>query len=169
MAVIRGFAAIACVALLAACGNPPPSEAPATPAAAAAPGVAANAAPFMPVATVLELMESTIAHAAGDYWGAVTVVVDETGVHEHYPESAEEWEEVWAAAVTLAEAGNLLMMAPRAVDDGAWMRYARALVEVGVKAAEAAHTEDPEQIFAAGEEIYNVCTGCHMGYIPMPQ
>lgn len=167
MASTRALAAAACAAFLAACDTEPATDRPAVAASTAAP--TASGPPFMPAATVLELMESTIAHAAEEYWGAVTVIVDETGVHEHYPETAEEWEEVWAAAMTIAESGNLLMMAPRAVDEGAWMQFSRALVEVGVKAAAAAEAQDPEQIFAAGEEVYNVCTACHMAYIPMQQ
>jgi hypothetical protein len=167
MKVVRQLAAAAAAALLLGCSEDPATDGPAAAAAPAA-APAAAAAPYLPIASVLDLMEGTIAHAAEDYWGAVTVIVDETGVHEHYPESDDEWEEVWASAITLAESGNLLMMTPRAVDNGAWMRFARALVEVGAKAAEAALAQDPEQIFAAGEEVYNVCTGCHTRYIPMP-
>jgi hypothetical protein len=126
----------------------------------------APAPPFMPVASVLELMESVVVHAAEEYWGSVQVVVDENGVTENYPETDEEREEVWAAAMTIAESGNLLMMPPRAVDDGAWLQYARALVNAGVDAAAAAQAKDVDRVFAAGEQVYNVCTGCHMRYIP---
>ena len=164
MRLMRLMGAVAAAAMFVGCGNEP-----CTPAPPAASGPPADVAPYMPVATVLELMESTIAHAAEEYWGAVTVIVDENGVQEQYPETAEEWEEVWAAAVTIAESGNLLMMPPRAVDDGAWLEYSRALVEVGVKAAEAAQMQDPDQIFAVGEEVYNVCVACHMLYIPMEE
>jgi hypothetical protein len=80
--------------------------------------------PFKPVTTVLELMESVIAHAAEVYWESVSVTVDETGVHERNPQTDEEWEGVWAAGLAIAESGNLLMMTPRAVDDGAWMQFA---------------------------------------------
>lgn len=120
--------------------------------------------PYKPVTTVLELMESVIAHAAETYWNAVQVTVDETGEHERYPESDEEWEAVWAAALTIAESGNLLMMTPRAVDEGAWMQFARSLVEAGVEAAEAAEAKNVERVFAAGERVYNVCTACHTRY-----
>ena len=71
--------------------------------------------PYKPVATVRELMESVVAHAAETYWGSVQVIVDETGVHERVPQTDEEWEAVWAAGLSIAESGNLLMMAPRAV------------------------------------------------------
>jgi hypothetical protein len=110
-------------------------------------------------------MESVIAHAAESYWGSVQVIVDETGVHERVPQTDEEWESVWAAALSIAESGNLLMMAPRAVDDGAWMQFARSLVDAGAAAAAAAEAHDIERVFAAGEQVYNVCTACHARYL----
>jgi hypothetical protein len=122
--------------------------------------------PFKPVTTVLELMESVIAHAAEVYWESVEVVVDETGEHELYPQTDEEWEAVRTAGLTLAEAGNLLMMEPRALDTGAWMQFAVSLVDAGAAAAAAAEAQDAERVFAAGEQLYNVCTACHARYVP---
>lgn len=127
------------------------------------------APPFKPVTTVVELMESVIAHAAEVYWGSVQITVDETGEHELYPQTDEEWESVWAAALAIAESGNLLMMPPRAIDDGAWMQFARSLIEAGVEAAAAAEAHDVDRVFAAGEQVYNVCLGCHTRYIPEVQ
>ena len=122
--------------------------------------------PYKPVVTVRELMESVIAHAAETYWGSVQVIVDETGTHERRPQTDEEWEQVWAAGVSLAESGNLLMMAPRAVDEGAWMQFARSLVDAGAEAAAAAQAHDVDRVFASGEQVYNVCTACHTRYLP---
>lgn len=121
---------------------------------------------YRPVANVLELMESVIAHSAEEYWGAVSIVVDEDGVTENFPETDEEWEEVWAAAMSLAESGNLLMMPPRAVDDGDWIRYSQDLVDVGVEAVAAAEARDPERVLDVGERVYNVCVDCHARYVP---
>jgi hypothetical protein len=120
--------------------------------------------PYKPVTTVLDLMESVIAHAAEVYWGSVQITVDETGEHERFPQTDEEWEAVWAAGVSIAESGNLLMMTPRAVDDGAWMQFSRSLVEAGVAAADAARAKSVDGVFAAGEQVYNVCTACHARY-----
>lgn len=122
--------------------------------------------PFKPVTTVLELMESVIAHAAEIYWESVQVTVDADGVHERKPETDEDWEFVWASALALAESGNLLMMEPRAVDDGAWMQFSRSLVDAGAEAAAAAAAHDVERVFAAGEQVYNACLGCHTRYVP---
>jgi hypothetical protein len=126
----------------------------------------ADAPPFKPVTTTLVLMESVIAHAAEVYWDSVQVTVDENGVTERQPQTDEEWEFVWASALAIAESGNLLMMAPRAVDDGAWMQFSRSLVDAGVAAAAAAEAHDVERVFAAGEQVYNVCLGCHTRDIP---
>lgn len=125
-----------------------------------------SSSPYRPVANVLELMESVVAHSAEEYWGAVSIVVDEDGVTEDFPETDEEWEEVWAAAMSLAESGNLLMMPPRAVDDGDWIRYSQDLVDVGVEAAAAAEARDPERVLEVGERLYNVCVDCHARYVP---
>jgi hypothetical protein len=150
--VIRLAAIGACLVAF-GCAHPPPVRPP----------------PFKPVTTVLELMESVIAHAAEVYWEAVQVTVDADGVHERKPETDEEWEFVWASALAIAESGNLLMMEPRAVDDGAWMQFSRSLIEAGAEAAAAAAAHDVDRVFAAGEQVYNACLGCHTRYVPQLQ
>jgi hypothetical protein len=151
----------------ASCADRPEPAAVAEPSEAVTPAAETGAAPpFMPVATVLELMESVIAHSAEVYWGSVSIIVDANGITENYPETDEEWEAVWAAAIGLAESGNLLMMAPRAVDNDAWIEMSAALVRVGVEAADAAQAKDAERVLAMGEQVYNVCLACHTRYIP---
>jgi hypothetical protein len=121
--------------------------------------------PFKPVATVDQLMDGVITPAAEIYWDSVSTIVDKDGVTEKFPRNDEEWEAVWGGAMTIAESGNLLMMAPRAKDDEEWMRLSAALVDVGVAAAKAAEAKNPEQVLAEGEKVYDVCTQCHMKYI----
>ena len=125
----------------------------------------APAQPFKPEATVLELMEGPIAHAAEVYWDSVSTIVDKDGITEHYPMNDEEWEAVWAAAITISESGNLLMMAPRAKAEDDWMKFSADLVTVGVEAKKAAESKNPEKVLELGETVYNVCTACHMKYI----
>ena|SRR5688572_11635434 len=122
--------------------------------------------PFKPAASVLQLMEGPIGHAAEVYWESVATIVDKDGIHEHFPQNDEEWEAVWAAGVTIGESGNLLMMSGRAKDDQEWMRLSAALVDVGMEAAAAGEGKDPEKVLEVGERVYNVCTECHMKYIP---
>lgn len=127
---------------------------------------AADPLPFKPTYSVLQLMEGPIAHAAEVYWGSVSTIVDEKGITENFPRTDEEWEAVWAAGITLSESGNLLMMSPRAKDEGDWIKWASAMVDVGVEATKAAESKNPDQVLEVGERVYNVCTGCHMQYIP---
>ena len=123
------------------------------------------AQPYNAAATVLELMEGPIAHAAEVYWGSVSTIVDENGITEHYPMNDEEWEAVWAAAITISESGTLMMMAPRAREEAEWMKFSADLVAVGVEAKKAAESKNPDKVLEVGEQVYNVCTACHMQYI----
>jgi hypothetical protein len=145
----------------AGCGGQQSADEP--PAEAAAPAPATH---YKPVATVLDLMRGTLSYSALTYWQSVSIVVDADGIHENQPETEEEWEAVWAAGVTLAESGNLLMMPPRLIDEEDWIRMSTNLVDVGLRAAQVAIDEDFEGVLALGEEIYNVCVECHRTYVP---
>jgi hypothetical protein len=155
-------------AALSACGSPQAPSAPPENAPEAAPESVQQAPPppYKPVASMAELMRGTITFAAEDYWGSVSIVVDANGITENVPETDDEWLEVWAAAMTLAESGNLLMMPPRAFEVEAWMRMSEALVDVGVQAAQAAEAKDYEAVLEVGEQIYNVCLDCHQRFVP---
>ena len=154
---LLGMAAIG----LTACGGQQSADAPVVEAAAPAP-----ATPYKPVATLLDLMRGTLSYSALTYWESVSIVVDADGIHENKPETEEEWEEIWAAGMTLAESGNLLMMPPRVVNEEEWIRMSTDLVDVGLRAAQVAIDEDFEGVLAVGEAIYNVCVECHRTYVP---
>ena len=122
--------------------------------------------PYKPVATVQELMEATVQPAAERYWTSVSTTISAAGIEEKYPKTDEEWEVVWGGAMTIAESGNLLMMPSRVREDAEWARLASALVDVGVEAAKAARSRNPETVLEWGEKVYNVCTECHMKFPP---
>jgi cytochrome c556 len=121
--------------------------------------------PFNAAASVLDVMEGPIAHAAEVYWGSVSTTIDKDGITEKYPQTDEEWEAVWASAITISESGNLLMMSPRARDNEDWMTFSADLVKVGVDARQAAESKNPDKVLELGEQVYNVCTACHAKYI----
>lgn len=150
----------ALIASLAACGGQDSAD------TAAATQAQPPATPYKPVATVVDLMRSSVELSAERYWESVSVVVDIDGEHENMPETDLEWIEVWAAAMTLAESGNLLMMPPRAPDQGEWIRLSTELVDVSARAAQVALDRDFEGMLDVGEEIYNVCVECHQIYVP---
>ncbi len=139
--------------LVTACSSPPPPPPP---------------PPFHTVYTVDDLMDYVITPAAEVYWGSVSIIVDMDGVTENFPTSDAEWERVLAAAVMLAESGNLLMMPQRALGGDDWMRLSRDMVDAGIVAANAARAQDVDAVFEASEQVYNACQACHNQYLVDP-
>ena len=121
--------------------------------------------PFKPIVDTALLMEAFIDPAADVIWGSVGTIVTAAGEEHIRPKSDEEWMEVRNAAVAVTEAGNLLMMAPRA-KDAEWMRISQAMIDTGAAALKAAEAKDPDGVFDTGAEIYAVCTNCHAKYDP---
>ena len=119
---------------------------------------------FKPVASVKQLMEATIHPSAEVLFDAVGTIVSLSGVQEIAPKNDEEWATVRHSAMTLAESGNLLMMGTRARDKGDWMKMSQALVDVGVVALKAAEAKNPDALFEAAGQIYEVCQQCHGRY-----
>lgn len=120
--------------------------------------------PYKPVADVKQLMASIMEPAADEYWDAVGTVIDATGEHPIEPQTAEEWEAVRNNAYVFTEAGNLLMMPPRAMDGGDWMQLSQAFIDAGQKAIRAAEARNKTAVFDAGAEVYDACTNCHAKY-----
>ena len=124
--------------------------------------------PFKPVASIHDLMHDVIYPHAEVVWDSVGTVIDKDGTHEIRPSSEQEWERVMQSALTVAEAGNLLMMEGRAKDTGDWMQHARALIEAATLAVDAANDRDADAVFDIGGEIYNACNNCHEKYWEKP-
>jgi hypothetical protein len=109
-------------------------------------------------------MAGVVEPAAEVYWDAVGVIVDAEGEHQMAPQTEEDWLAVRAAAYTVAESGNLLMLPGYRLDDSAWITMSQALVEVGRRAVEAADARSLDAVFDMGAEVYYVCTNCHATY-----
>jgi hypothetical protein len=124
-----------------------------------------KAPPFKPVADTKLLMESVIDPAADLVWDSVRTIITVAGVEEIRPRTEEEWTAVRNAAMVVTESGNLLMMAPRAVDDDQWMKAAQMMVETGQEAIRAIEKKDADELFVVGGHIYDSCTNCHSKYI----
>jgi len=120
--------------------------------------------PFSPTADVRQLMARVLEPAADVYWEAVGTIEDSTGVQALYPRTAEQWDAVRNSAYVVAEAGNLLMMPPRARDQGEWMTLSLGMIKAGQRAIQAAEARDTAAVFNAGAEVYDTCTACHSRY-----
>ena len=122
--------------------------------------------PYKAIAETKDLMEDLMERQADIVWGATGSIVTAEGVEERRPKNVEEWQAVKAAAVTLTETGNLLMMPPRAQDGGPWMKNVQAMMAQGQKMIEAIDRRDTTAMFDIGSDLYDTCTNCHMHYMP---
>ena len=122
--------------------------------------------PFKAIVDTGSLMESFIEPSADVIWLSVGTIVTAAGEEHIRPKTEEEWTKVRNAAVAVSEAGNLLMMEPRARDADEWMRLSKAMVDTGAEAIKAADAKDPDAVFEAGAQIYAVCSNCHAKYDP---
>ena len=119
-------------------------------------GVATAQAPsFQPVGSMSQLM-IYIFYPASD----ALFYIERTP-----PKTDVEWNAVRNQALTLAEAGNLLML-PNRVREGDWNKDARMLVDVGTKAFKAAMAKDIPGIVALNQELNDACVVCHVQYRP---
>ena len=147
------------------------------------------APPFLPDATIKDLMLNVVDTSADVVWLSVTAVQDERGLTEIRPRNDDEWNKVKGGAITLAEAANLLMIPGRHVarpgeksetpgvelepqemevminqDRDSWNERAKALHMAALNALQAAEAHDADKIFEVGEQIENACENCHRQY-----
>ncbi|MGH2400456.1 MAG: hypothetical protein ACRDF6_11475 [bacterium] len=117
---------------------------------------------FKPVATIDQVMDAVIIPNAQTIWDAV---VYNNGVLVQSPKTDDDWYNLQMNAYAVAEAGNLLMIPPRAKDEGDWMKFSAALTQRSVEAVRAAERKDLQGLLTAGGNMYNVCTDCHRKYV----
>ena len=68
------------------------------------------------------------------------------------------------SALTLAEAGNLLMIGSRAKDQGDWMKAARGLIDSATVVFRAAEARNADALNEAGDRLVTACRNCHSQY-----
>jgi hypothetical protein len=126
---------------------------------------AAPPAPALPpVASVKQIMAGIVTPAAYVVFDSVSTIVDAKGVQENQPRTDEEWARVGANAAVLIESANMLLIGNRAVDQGDWVKRAKAMADAGQTALKAAEAKSPEGILEAGEIINQSCDNCHQKY-----
>ncbi|MFT4671193.1 MAG: hypothetical protein ACI945_000528 [Pseudohongiellaceae bacterium] len=152
---IKHLLALLTIASIAACSAPESSE-----------ESSGSAAVFNTTLTVQEVMALILEPASDTLWSSGGWVLDASGYEELYPTTEEGWAFVRAQAAVVVEAGNMLALPGRAVDNDAWMIYSEGLSEAGVNAMAAAQSQNKEDFFQAGAKLYSVCTACHQAYNP---
>jgi hypothetical protein len=123
-----------------------------------------QAPPFKPVADVKQLM-GPIDASADVIWEASGEIISKDGVLQRRPKNQAEWDAVRNAAIMITEAGNLLMMTPRAKDGDVWMERSQAMIDTGVAAWKAAEAKNVDQLFTVGGDVYEACSQCHRRYM----
>jgi hypothetical protein len=128
----------------------------------------APAPPFNTAVNVKELMVWIVDPSVDVIWDSVGTIYTEAGTKELAPRTDEQWDAVRNSAAIVAESGNLLLMDGRARDRGPWMSFASALTDAANGARKAAEARNIDALFAAGEDLYRVCSACHLRYASVP-
>jgi cytochrome c556 len=119
---------------------------------------------IVPVATMKQVMTGIVSPASNAIFNAVSTTVSDKGVEEVAPHTDEEWAALGNQAAALAEAGNLIMMPGRAIDNGDWMKMSQAMIDAARQAMKAVDAKSAEGILAAGEPVNESCDNCHQRY-----
>ena len=152
-------AAVVLALAVAACGKPAPP-----PAAAAE----AKAPAYDLSLDMKELMGHVVDPGAWAFWRASGEIETAKGAESLLPKTEEGWEAASSGAAQVAEAGNLLLIPGRAMDDGDWVRFAHAMTKAGLTARQAAETKDAKAMFTTGAALYQTCVDCHAKYVIGP-
>lgn len=155
---LGSVALLAIFSLLAACSAPEEGSTETT-------GTAAGTH-YNTILDVAQVMTLVLEPASDILWDSGGWILDASGYEELYPTTDEGWEYVRAQAAVVVESGNMLALPGRAMDNDAWMIYSEGLSSAGMLAMEAAATQNKEDFFQAGAQIYSVCSACHQAYNP---
>ena len=129
-----------------------------------APAAESSAPATVPVATAQQVMAAITLPAATSIYNAVGTVINADGVKETAPQNDEEWAALASQAAAVIESGNLLLMGPRLVDTGDWVKMTRDMIDQGQLALKAAQAQDKEGILTAGSDLNETCDACHAKY-----
>ena len=144
---------------------------------------------YKPTSTVREVMRSIVDPSSDALWDSVEIVATVEGTVHKMPKSDEEWAVLRRSAVTLVEAGNLLLIPgrlvarpgeqagdprsdlnPEEIDTkrrqapGAWALRAHRLQDAAAESLQAIDAKDVTALLNAGETLDAACESCHREY-----
>ena len=143
--------------------------------------------PFKAVASIKELMDSTVDPSADGVWESVGTIVTYAGVDKRQPHTDEQWHAVRRHATTLIEAMNLVMMdgrhaappgtkpnlgelSPAQIDAAVaanrpeFDQFAENVRDNALKARDAIDRKDVQALITIGGDIDQSCEGCHVTF-----
>jgi hypothetical protein len=138
-------------------------------------------------ASIQDLMLAMVDKEADTLWNSVATIISRDGVEERQPRTDEEWLAVRNAAVTIAEASNLLQMPGRQValpgfksknpgielepeqilkiiqdNPAQWAKQTAALHDVAVEIIKVIDERNVQGLLDTGEKLDKVCEDCHL-------
>jgi hypothetical protein len=145
--------------------------------------------PYRATATIKDIMLAVIDPSADAIWDATAIVVDAEGVHESFPETDEEWDEVRNGAIRVLEGSNLLLIPGRRVaapgdqsefpgielhpeeiqelidqDTDTFVELALGLHDAAMETLTAIEARDADTLLAIGDNLDRACERCHLEY-----
>ena len=154
----RFILSVATICLLAACDQSAPTAE--TTPKAAQPAVGAE--PFRLPVSLNEVMVALVNHSADPIWLAAW----------RNPETDRDWRNLERMAYQLQVAGALLVIPGNGPMDEAWTSdpqwtaWANQLEAAGDRAVKAVAARDLNRIASSGDEIVEICEGCHIAFKP---
>jgi cytochrome c556 len=115
-----------------------------------------------PVATVDQVMDAIVIPASEALFDSVVYI---NGELTQSPKTDDEWFQLRMQAIAVAEAGNLLLLPPRAKDAGDWVKMSNALTAAAMRVEQAADAKNIDLMLQTGGDLYNACTSCHEKYL----
>lgn len=144
-----------------------------------------------PAGGVQDIMVTMIDPAADYIWASVSTTVTTDGEQINQPVTDAEWEAVRRQAILLTEGANLIQLPGRQVVstgreledagtpgnlsarqaqreiDAHWdsfLSFARALHDAGATMLASATARDAQKLLEAGDQLDQVCEGCHLQF-----
>jgi hypothetical protein len=117
-----------------------------------------------PVATVKQIMNAIVMPHATVVYDAVGSVSTAAGIVETFPRTDKAWDGVADSAAALVEAGNLLLMSGRALDNDGWTAATREFMTQAQLVLTAAQAHKADDVFMAGGDLNVTCDKCHERY-----
>ena len=140
-------------------------------------------------ASIQDVMLAMIDKQADTLWNSVATIVSREGIEERQPRTDEEWLAVRNAAVTIAEASNLLRMPGRQVarpgfksqnpgielepaeiakiiqdNPEQWAKQTAALHDIAAEMIKVIDARNVQGLVDTGEKLDMVCENCHVLY-----
>jgi hypothetical protein len=117
-----------------------------------------------PATSINAVMVGLVDHAAHHIW--------DVGREGMGPQDESDWEEVVHHSIQLIAAGTVITTGGTGIYDSEWVSqadwqgYARGVSEAGSAALAAANRQDLDGVLQAGDQLVEMCEGCHAQYKP---